>query len=147
MATEKELPSHLKSLDENTSSDLTETEKKKLSNLVFEFQDVFMSPDWQLKQTHLAEHYIDTGDTKPFKMPCRRIEEFPIIGFYLYHVTSAGLSSNWTSSGIKQHILTADLTLLNFYISVKILLKEIKKRQLLIEESDKTACHDGHLRL
>ena len=54
------------------------------------------------------------------------IEEFPIIGFYLYHVTSAGLSSNWTSSGIKQHILTVDLTLLNFYILVKILFKEIK---------------------
>ena len=34
------------------------------------------------------------------------IEEFPIIGFYLYHVTSAGQSSNWTTSGIKQHIYT-----------------------------------------
>ena len=67
MATEKELPSHLKSLFENTSSDLTETEKKKLSNLVFEFQDVFMSPDWQLKQTHLAEHYIDTGENQTFQ--------------------------------------------------------------------------------
>ena len=76
MAAEKELPTHLKSLVENASSDLTETEKKKLSNLVFEFQDVFMSPDGQLKQTHLAEHYIDTGDTKPFKMPCRRIPMF-----------------------------------------------------------------------
>ena len=31
------------------------------------------------------------------------IEEFPINGFYLYHVTSAGQSSNWTTSGIKQH--------------------------------------------
>ena len=76
MATEKELPTHLKSLVENTSSYLTETEKKKPSNLVFEFQDVFMSPDGQLKQTHLAEHYIDTGDTKPFKMPLRRIPMF-----------------------------------------------------------------------
>ena len=28
------------------------------------------------------------------------IDEFPIIGFYLYHVTSAGQSSNWTTSGI-----------------------------------------------
>ena len=34
----------------------------------------------------------------------QQIEEFPIIGFYLYHVTSAGQSSNWTTSGIKQHI-------------------------------------------
>ena len=31
-------------------------------------------------------------------------EEFPIIGFYLYHVTSAGQSSNWPTSGIKQHL-------------------------------------------
>ena len=31
---------------------------------------------------------------------CQTIEEFPIIGFYLYHVTSAGQSSNWTTSGI-----------------------------------------------
>ena len=36
----------------------------------------------------------------------RPIEEFPIIGFYLYHVTSAGQSSNWTTSGIKQVDLT-----------------------------------------
>ena len=55
------------------------------------------------------------------------IEEFPIIGFYLYHVTSAGQSSNWTTSGIKQHILTVDLTLKKFYISVEIYLKEKKK--------------------
>ena len=39
------------------------------------------------------------------------IEEFPIIGFYLYHVTSAGQSSNWTTSGTKQYILTVDLNL------------------------------------
>ena len=57
------------------------------------------------------------------------IEEFPIIGIYLYHVTSAGQYSNWTTSGIKQHILTVDLTLKNFYISVKILFKVIKKNK------------------
>ena len=70
----------------------------------------------------------------------KSIEEFPIIGFYLYHVTSAGQSSNWTTSGINQHILTVDLTLYNFNIWLK-----FWKRQLLIEESDKTACHYGHL--
>ena len=39
---------------------------------------------------------------------CRTLatEEFPIIGFYLYHVTLAGQSSNWTTSGIMQHIVT-----------------------------------------
>ena len=42
------------------------------------------------------------------------IEEFPIIGFYLYHVTSTGQSSNWTTSGIKQHILTVSLNIFYF---------------------------------
>ena len=60
------------------------------------------------------------------------IEEFPIIGFYLYHVTSAGQSSNWTTSGIKQHILTVDLTLKNFFMPVKILFKEMKKITAII---------------
>ena len=45
------------------------------------------------------------------RLPPAIIEEFPIIGFYLYHVTSAGQSSNWTTSGIKQHILAVDFTL------------------------------------
>lgn len=40
-----------------------------------------MPPDGKLGQTCLAEHYIDTGDHKPFKLPCNRIPLFkrPII--------------------------------------------------------------------
>ena len=49
--------------------------------------------------------------TSLIKLVLNTIEEFPIIGFYLYHVTSAGQSSNWTTSGIKQHILAVDFTL------------------------------------
>ena len=76
-----ELPDHLKTLLENTSPDLTKIEKQKLSDLLLEFQDVFMTPGGKLQQTHLAEHFIDTGDTKPFKMPCCRIPMFkkPIV--------------------------------------------------------------------
>ena len=40
---------------------------------------------------------------------------------------------------IKQHLLTIELLYIGYNF------KEIKKRQLLIEESDKTACHYGHL--
>ena len=40
---------------------------------------------------------------------------------------------------IKQHILTLELLYIGYNF------KEIKKRHLLIEESDKTACHYGHL--
>ena len=71
-----QLPDYLKPLVENSSPDLSSEEKQKLSSLVGEFQDVFMSPDGRLGQTPLAEHYIDTGDTRPFKMPCRRIPMF-----------------------------------------------------------------------
>ena len=35
-----------------------------------------MTPGGNLNQTNLAEHFIDTGDAKPFKMPCRRIPLF-----------------------------------------------------------------------
>ena len=58
-------------------------------------------------------------------------------------MTSAGQSSNWTTSGIKQ----VDLTLYNFFnISVKILFKDIKKTAIImIEESNKTARYYGHL--
>ena len=58
------------------SSELTGEEKQKLSSAVGEIQDVFASPDGKLGQTNLAEHYIKTGDTKPFKMPCCRIPLF-----------------------------------------------------------------------
>ena len=73
---EAPLPEHLKSLIENTSSDLTSEEKRRLSSLVCEFQNVSMSPDGKLGQTNIAEHYIDTGNIKPFKMLCRRIPLF-----------------------------------------------------------------------
>ena len=73
---EAPLPEHLQPLVDNVSSELTGEEKQKLSSVVGEFQDVFTSPDGKLGQTNLAEHYIETGDTKPFKMPCRRIPLF-----------------------------------------------------------------------
>ena len=71
-----ELPDHLKPLLENASPNLNEAERQRLASLILEFQDVFMSPDGKLKQTSLAEHYIDTGETRPFKVPSRRIPIF-----------------------------------------------------------------------
>ena len=46
--------------------------------------------------THAYRDFVANNDYAIFI----QIEEFPIIGFYLYHVTSAGQSSNWTTSGI-----------------------------------------------
>ena len=77
----KGLPEYLLPLVENASPSLTDNEKGRLADLITEFSDVFMSPNGQLSQTDLAEHYIDTGDTKPFKTPCHRLPLFkkPIV--------------------------------------------------------------------
>ena len=52
-----------------------------MSTLIGEFSDIFIPPGGTLGRTNLAEHFIDTGDTKPIKMPCHRIPMFkrPII--------------------------------------------------------------------
>ena len=75
------LPEYLQPLVDGASASLTQSEKEKLSTLIGEFSDIFMPPSGTLGCTNLAEHYIDTGDTKPFKMPCHRIPMFkgPII--------------------------------------------------------------------
>ena len=70
------LPEHLLPLVQNTSENISLEEKQKLTELIPEFEDSFVGPDGQLGQTNLAEHYIDTGDTKPFKLPARRIPMF-----------------------------------------------------------------------
>ena len=74
--TRSSLPEHLQPVVDNVSPSLSELETQKLSALIGEFQDVFLSPDWELGQTSLAEHFIDTGDTKPFNMLCRRLPMF-----------------------------------------------------------------------
>ena len=76
-----QLPEYLQPLVDGASASLTQSEKEKLFTLIGEFDDIFMPPGGTLGRTNLAEHYIDTGDTKPFKMPCHRIPMFkrPII--------------------------------------------------------------------
>ncbi|MCG7869005.1 MAG: retroviral-like aspartic protease family protein, partial [Candidatus Thiodiazotropha taylori] len=71
-----ELPDHLRNLVDESSANLCTGEKEKLQCLIHEFQDIFVGPDGQLGQTNLAEHFIDTGDAKPFKLPARRIPMF-----------------------------------------------------------------------
>lgn len=38
-----------------------------------EFQDIFMSQDGILGQTNVVEHTIDTSESKPIKLPLRRV--------------------------------------------------------------------------
>ena len=75
------LPDHLMPLVQGASENLSTTEKQRLTELIGDFEDIFVGPDGKLGQTNLAEHYIDTGDAKPFKLPARRIPMFkrPIV--------------------------------------------------------------------
>ena len=38
-----------------------------------QYQDVFSKNEFDLGQTHLVEHCIDTGDAKPISQPPRRV--------------------------------------------------------------------------
>ena len=72
----KQLPAHLQVLLDNASTKLSQEEKHQLSNLLIQYQDIFMSPDGTLGHTDLVEHEIDTENCKPIKIPPRRIPMF-----------------------------------------------------------------------
>lgn len=68
-----ELPQHLKSLFERSSVNLSETEKSQLLELLVEYQSIFVGPDGKFGRTNLVKHSIDTGGSKPIKIPPRRL--------------------------------------------------------------------------
>ena len=53
----------------------------KLKDLITEYRDVFALTDEELGTTHVVEHHIDTGDTRPIKLPAHRIApaKLPIV--------------------------------------------------------------------
>ena len=68
-----ELPEFLKPLVENTSGDLKETELFGLTRLLYQYQDIFKSPDGQLGRTNLVQHRVDTGNAVPIKQHPKRL--------------------------------------------------------------------------
>ena len=73
LSSSKELPMHLHILIENASTKLSIDEKQKLSDLLIQYQDIFIPPDGTLGHTDLVEHEIETGDHNSIKIPPRRI--------------------------------------------------------------------------
>ena len=67
------LPSHLSDLLERSSVGLTLDERAEVRKLLLEFSDVFSSGDHDIGRTSLAEHSITTGDSRPIKVPPRRL--------------------------------------------------------------------------
>ncbi|XP_062598979.1 uncharacterized protein LOC134260435 [Saccostrea cucullata] len=67
------LPDHLKIMMENVSCNITETEKSELSSVLSRYEDIFVGLDGKLGRTNKVEHTINTGESKPIKLPPRRL--------------------------------------------------------------------------
>ena len=69
----KPVPNHLKPLVDGVSEQVSVEQKSSLHNLIAEYADVFVGPDGMLGRTDKVKHVIDTGDSKPIKLPPRRL--------------------------------------------------------------------------
>ena len=56
---------------ENSSAQPSGTAKQQLAELWMKYEDIFIKPDGILGQTDLLENDIETGDSKPIKIPPR----------------------------------------------------------------------------
>ena len=70
---ENQLPCHLQKVFVDASSGRDISEQIQIVQLLIEYQDSFSKNDTDLGCTHLTEHTIDTGDSKPFRVPPRRL--------------------------------------------------------------------------
>ena len=68
----RQLPEHLQPLVDELSPELSSEEKQQFTDLISEYQDIFMGPDKKLGQTDLAYHKIEVGNAKPIKIPPRK---------------------------------------------------------------------------
>ena len=76
-ATSKEtgdtVPTHIEDLIERSSEGWSAKEQAAIKKLLIQYQDVFAKNEFDLGNTHLVEHTIDTGDAKPIAQPPRRV--------------------------------------------------------------------------
>ena len=69
----KTLPDHLFCLLEESSQDLSPSQHQRVRDLLSRYADVFSAGDWDMGRTSVTEHRIDTGNSRPVKVPPRRI--------------------------------------------------------------------------
>ena len=75
------VPEHIIPLSERLPADLIEDERRKAITFIKDHVNVFAKSEFDLGQTSIAEHRINTGNNKPFKQTLRRhpIAHLPLI--------------------------------------------------------------------
>ena len=69
----KSVPEHLEDLYLRSTTDLTDEEREKLTDLLHRYGDEFSRNDWDIGVTHLTEHAIKTEGKGPVRLPPRRV--------------------------------------------------------------------------
>ena len=96
---EDSIPPHLEDLITRSSEGWDVQWQMAIRKLLLQYPDVFSKNDYDLGETHLVEHTINTGDAKPVAQPPQRVplafanEEKKQIGKML----EAGLDRPWRS--------------------------------------------------
>ncbi|XP_060586294.1 uncharacterized protein LOC132742031 [Ruditapes philippinarum] len=73
LATEDEVPDHLKELFKRSTKNRTEKEKQAVAALFVKYGNTFSKHEWDIGLTHLNEHSIDTGNAQPIRQRPRRV--------------------------------------------------------------------------
>ena len=67
------VPEHLGELYEKSIKGKSEEQKRKIHNLLLDYQNIFAKDEFDIGQTNLVEHTIDTGNSRPVKQPPHRM--------------------------------------------------------------------------
>ncbi len=70
-----EMPEHVKGLYERSIDEFNEEQKKKLRDLLIEYEDIFAKHGSDLGRTNLVKHHIETGDERPVRQHARRLPQ------------------------------------------------------------------------
>ena len=62
-----------KPLFERATAKRSKAEQRAISRLLHSFHDVLSRDEFDLGQTHLVEHHIETGEAAPLKLPPQHI--------------------------------------------------------------------------
>jgi hypothetical protein len=67
------VPPQLKNLFSEATRERPNYEKEAIAKLLCKYYNAFSTNEYDLGLTHLAEHFIDTGDAKHVRIPARKV--------------------------------------------------------------------------